>query len=580
GGGHGSDRLSGLDAASTWTLGATDSYESGGQSLGFSAVEDMQGGSGADAFTVNGAHTGDLLGGSGADTFALSASLTGSVSGEGGADTFELNAGGNVSMDIFGGSEGDTFRFDGGGVARAVDGGAGGDTLDMSLLAGPLTIYMDRTGGCARASGCVLLRTDSPLTPAAPMIEAILATYASIEFLQGSVAAPDAGAYLAVLPASVGGELVINPVSSDPPVDGVTRIQLPDLQGFPGPVLIGGTQSPPLAFPGEMEPLPPPLAVRDAAGASAAASIDAARVTVESAIVVPGTLVLMAGDIVLEADIAAGASGPDDLESAAGSEQEAILVAVNDKVGSLGGTGDIEVINGERRIYAGSAALVTDRGIVNARQLVMELAGGDLQFAVSPGAFVSSTLSLLSRARGINLSSSLQQYITDLGLAAVGFLVTFNNPASNLTQTEEITSIDLALLEEELALFSAIGQGLALSLSQCEELEGCAPDVDEVQLDGIIEDLEARVQELQDYLDTATATERAREKAEQLLEEYQEELEDFLNYRREFRALFAGGEEDGLDDDGLPEEDFSFGEDDEETLPEEEPIPVREESLP
>jgi len=217
--------------------------------------------------------------------------------------------------------------------------------------------------------------------------------------------------------------------------------------------------------------LPPPLAVR-------AASIDAARVTVESAVAVPGTLVLLAGDIVLAADIAAGASSPDNLASAAGSEQEAILVAVNGKVGSLGGTGDIEVSNGVRRIYAGSAVLIADGGIANARQLEMELAGGDLQFAVSPGSFFSSTLSLLSRARGINLSSSLQQYITDLGLAAVGFLVTFNNPASNLTQTEEITSIDLALLEEELALFSAIGQGLALSLSQCEELEGCAPDVD------------------------------------------------------------------------------------------------------
>ncbi|MDD9863143.1 MAG: filamentous hemagglutinin N-terminal domain-containing protein, partial [Gammaproteobacteria bacterium] len=141
------DRLTGLDAGASWALGASDSYasaDSGGamRTLSFSGMEDLQGGSMADAFTVSGAHTGDLIGGAGADTFNLNAALTGNLMGEGGADTFTLNTGGSVSGGVSGGLDADTFDFNGGTVTGTVYGGAGADVLDFSGLAAAVELTL------------------------------------------------------------------------------------------------------------------------------------------------------------------------------------------------------------------------------------------------------------------------------------------------------------------------------------------------------------------------------------------------------------------------------------------------------
>ena len=68
------DILVGQDADATWTLTAgDDSYSSASRTLSFRGVEDLRGGSGADDFTVSGAHSGNLQGGAGSDSFALTA---------------------------------------------------------------------------------------------------------------------------------------------------------------------------------------------------------------------------------------------------------------------------------------------------------------------------------------------------------------------------------------------------------------------------------------------------------------------------------------------------------------------------
>ena len=118
-------------------LGASDSYASGGQTLVFSSLEHIQGGSMADSFTVNGAHRGNITGGAGADVFTLAAAVSGSVSGEGGGDSFTLNNGGSVSMGISGGADADTFTLNSGSmVAGGITGGAGADVF---TLAGAVT---------------------------------------------------------------------------------------------------------------------------------------------------------------------------------------------------------------------------------------------------------------------------------------------------------------------------------------------------------------------------------------------------------------------------------------------------------
>ena len=112
-GGTGTDTLQGLNTASTFTLGAADTYATNAQTLMFSSLEDMEGGSAVDTFIVSGAHTGDLSGGGGADLFTLTATLTGDVMGDAGADTITLGNGGMVAGTVDGGANGATLSYAG-----------------------------------------------------------------------------------------------------------------------------------------------------------------------------------------------------------------------------------------------------------------------------------------------------------------------------------------------------------------------------------------------------------------------------------------------------------------------------------
>ncbi|MDD9864123.1 MAG: hypothetical protein OXU54_06075, partial [Gammaproteobacteria bacterium] len=192
GGTTGTQAITGPSGGSTWELTATGAgtLTVGTQSVAFSAVENLQGGDGVDAFTVSAAHTGDLMGGGGADTFTLNAALTGALRGDAGADTFHLNAGGSVSLvsggsvpgviqgggggDIFnlnaayastleGGEGADTFNLNaGGGVTGAVYGGAGADALDFSGLTAAVDLTLrlrpDATGFVGEAAGGAAVR--------------------------------------------------------------------------------------------------------------------------------------------------------------------------------------------------------------------------------------------------------------------------------------------------------------------------------------------------------------------------------------------------------------------------------------
>jgi hypothetical protein len=88
GAGGSAGTLTGENAASTWTLGASDIYNDGGTAnLTFSGFGTLQGGTGGNYFTVSLASTANLLGGAGNDTFEVDAILTGEVDGQGGTNT-------------------------------------------------------------------------------------------------------------------------------------------------------------------------------------------------------------------------------------------------------------------------------------------------------------------------------------------------------------------------------------------------------------------------------------------------------------------------------------------------------------
>ncbi|MGV0006131.1 MAG: beta strand repeat-containing protein, partial [Candidatus Porifericomitaceae bacterium WSBS_2022_MAG_OTU9] len=154
-GGSGTDSVQGLDAAGAWVLGASDSYASNGQTLMFSALENMQGGTMVDMFTVDGAHTGNIVGGSGADTFTLSAGLTGMLAGNEGDDVFNVNSGSSVSAGVSGDAGSDTFAFNGGTVSGTLAGGADSDTLDFAGIANALMLALSGTPDGAGFGGSI-----------------------------------------------------------------------------------------------------------------------------------------------------------------------------------------------------------------------------------------------------------------------------------------------------------------------------------------------------------------------------------------------------------------------------------------
>ena len=141
-----------------------------------------------------------------------------------------------------------------------------------------------------------------------------------------------------------------------------------------------------------------------------------------------------------------------------------------------------------------------------------------------------------------------------LGLVNVAAAtVIFFNPAAALIGLQEVAFIDVGLFEEELTLFGTIGQGIALSLAQCEEVEGCAPNVTEEELQELIAGLEGRIEELERRL-AEEESPAERQRLEELIAGYQEELQNFKGYLEELIAFFAAEEEEFEED--FEEEEF------------------------
>ena len=125
--GSGDDSLTGLDTDSTWTVGATQSYVDNvsGEPLAISGFDNLNGGSGADAFNVSLSATVDLSGGAGNDAFAFGdgVAVTGTVAGDAGDDTFTFF--GNLTLPTM------------------MDGGADTDTVDLSGGLTPVNFTLD-----------------------------------------------------------------------------------------------------------------------------------------------------------------------------------------------------------------------------------------------------------------------------------------------------------------------------------------------------------------------------------------------------------------------------------------------------
>ena len=140
-GGNGNDTLTGDDAIAAWGVAATNDYVSNGRTTAFSAIENLVGGSGEDAFSVSGARTVNINGAGGNDVFnfASGSQLTGVVDGSTGSDS--LRFGGVTGRNIVLVGAGSTDGFSGSATdnnasqvptfdnINSVEGGTGSDTL-------------------------------------------------------------------------------------------------------------------------------------------------------------------------------------------------------------------------------------------------------------------------------------------------------------------------------------------------------------------------------------------------------------------------------------------------------------------
>ena len=274
------------------------------------------------------------------------------------------------------------------------------------------------------------------------------------------------------------------------------------------------------------------------------------RLTVSRAIETGGPVTLLGGDLDLNADIRTGG-------------QLGLLATGPNQPGLAGTRG---LIRAGRRVRltvppagvpAGrpAAAFIAVGGFRNAFDINLRLGRRELDLASSQGAVGFDPR---SRFTDQTTDPDFRAFVSRLG-AVLGTSGSLNlqlaqafafNPASRLTGIEALAFIDLSLFGQELTLFGAIGTGIALSLSQCEEQYGCAPNVTLEELDTLIEQLTARIAELERRLLTADEAERATIEAQ--LAGYRDELQNFVDYRETLRRYILA--EEAADDlRALPE---------------------------
>ena len=348
-----------------------------------------------------------------------------------------------------------------------------------------------------------------------------------------------------------------------------------------------------LSVGGEFVPGPQPRPVFDGTLLSGTADQITIREPLETD---SGNVILYGSNIVFDptnvfTDIVVGKNAP----PVNGGIGEVALIAIgdqlqptNDGFGGLDATGLIMAPAGDEvTVRGGSALLAATDALENSENIILALGGGPILVTQGPNAPSNVSFNVQSSANpnsGVNPDSlNILQSVAGLVAAAQGVavstfsgvtgaqqsIVTIFNPAAVLTLLQAVSFLDASAFEEHLSLFGIIGEGIAQSLDQCEEAEGCAPSVTEEELDGFIAELNDRISRLEGLL---AAGEIDTEEGQSLLARYRLELQDFMDYRTELQAYLARQEADEFGDDFGDEFDDVF--EAEEVL-----VPVQEEVL-
>ena len=324
-------------------------------------------------------------------------------------------------------------------------------------------------------------------------------------------------------------------------------LRLPtNMRGYQGHLIIGGRLTPEGAM---------PYYGRDVTNIQ----VRVPRLTVSRAIETGGPVTLLSGDLDINADIQTGG--------------QLGLVAIGpNQPGLAGTTGAIRAGAGRVRLTVPServapnrpaAAFIAVGGVRNAFNINLALNRREVDVASGQGAVGFDLGSLITdRTTDPDFRAFVERLGGVLGTGrplGLRFTQTFaTNPAAGLISTATLAFVDVSLFGQELTLFGSIGTGIALVLSQCEEQDGCAPNVTLEELDTLIEQLEARIAELERRRAEADEAERAA--IDLQLVQYRRELRNFRQYREDLKKyIFAEEEEEAFPAealDGPPDADL------------------------
>ena len=148
----GVNSLTGNDLASVWVINAADggSVTDANGTVSFSNIGNLNGGTGTDDFTLSGVGTlsGSIDGGAGinslqaadgANSWIVTGSRSGTVTG--------IGVGYSSIDNLIGGSGADSFALNNGVITSgSIDGGAGVDTLDLSLYTTDRSVILTGSG--------------------------------------------------------------------------------------------------------------------------------------------------------------------------------------------------------------------------------------------------------------------------------------------------------------------------------------------------------------------------------------------------------------------------------------------------
>ncbi len=552
----GNNTFTGGLAGTTNIKGGDDTYVSGGRTLILtgSTFANFNGSGGTDTINLTRALTGNINAGAGTNTVNIGGVLTGNLITGTGDDTVTTTAAVNGSITDTGGTN--TINTTGGTVTGSISTGAGDDTITTVAVTGSITDTGGTNtvtvggvvgGNLTTGAGDDTLNINSAITgnATAGAGSNILNSNASIggtytasgsdtwnHIANVRLATAVVGTGSLTIPDAAGGTLEI----------GAGDLLLPNLTGFTGHTVIGGTLTP--------AGIDPYYTATDI-------TVNTVSLTVTDAIISDGSVTLLAGDIFLNNDITLTngiigmiAAGPTAVPGAT-------TGVIDASAGPVTLTAPASVTNP-------SGAFVANDTIVSSQNITLDF-GGSGEIDVAVGADDEIEFNGASQNIDTTTDPDFTSFVTNVLVAkgiAANVTTTFSiNPASALIGLETLAFIDVGLFEEELTLYGQIGTGIALALAQCEEQEGCAPNVTEDELNNLINSLEARLLELERRLTEETDI-NVRAELEELIEGYNEEIKDFRGYRQQLQDFFSAedeGFEEELDED-LPDEGGSLDE--------------------